>query len=224
MTLRKKWLIRQIGMVSLVALAAATPARASVIAITPGDLAGATLIDFGTVQTLAPINGQTINGVTFGYTINGIASTGAFIDDGPGNTNNITIANVVNSGPNAGAVLSMTFPMLETRMGYGYAILSTAVVPNATTVSLFDAANVLVGTLSVTGSPDPVFTGGFLGVASDIPFLRADVTFSTAGAAFAFDNLRFSSTPVPTIPEPTTLALVGLGLFATAYRRLRNMP
>jgi hypothetical protein len=57
-----------------------------------------------------------------------------------------------------------------------------------------------------------------LGVASDIPFLRADVTFSTAGGAFAFDNLRFASTPVPTIPEPATLALVGLGLFATASR------
>jgi hypothetical protein len=217
-----KWLMRQIGMVSLVALAAAAPALASVIAITPGDLAGATLIDFGTVQTFAPINGQTISGVTFAYTINGIASTSAVIDDGPGNTNNITIANVVNSGPNNGAVLSMTFPMLETQMGYGYAILSTAVVPNATTVSLFDAANVLVGTLSATGSPDPTFTGGFLGVASDIPFLRAEVTFSTAGAAFAFDNLRFASAPVPTIPEPTTLALVGLGLCATAYR-LRKM-
>jgi hypothetical protein len=218
-----KWLMRQIGMLSLVALAAAAPARASVIAITPGDLAGATLIDFGTVQTFAPINGQTINGVTFGFTINGIASTAAVIDDGPGNTNNITIANVVNNSGNAGAVLSMTFPMLETQLGYGYAILSTAVVPNATTVSLFDAANVLVGTLSVAGSPDPLFTGGFLGVASDIPFLRAEVTFSTAGGASAFDNLRFSSTPVPTIPEPTTLALVGLGLFAIAYRRLRNV-
>jgi hypothetical protein len=95
------------------------------------------------------------------------------------------------------------------------------VVPNATTVSLFDAANVLVGTLSVTGSPDPVFTGGFLGVASDIPFLRAEVTFSTAGAASAFDNLRFTNAPVSTIPEPTTLTLtiVGLGLLAMRYRR-----
>lgn len=220
-----KWLMRQFGTVSLVALALAlaAPARASVIAITPGDLAGATLIDFGTVQTLAPINGQTINGVMFGFTINGVPSNGAVIDDGPGNTNNITIANVVNNGGNAGAVLSMTFPMLETRMGYGYAILATGAVPNATTVSLFDAANVLVGTLSVTGSPDPIFTGGFLGVASDIPFLRAEVTFSTAAAASAFDNLRFSSEPVSTIPEPTTLVLVGLGICAMAYRRPRTV-
>ncbi len=214
------FLTRRIGMMLCVVLAVAAPARATVIAITPGDLAGATLIDFGAIQTFAPINGQTINGVTFGYAINGIASNNAVIDDGPGNTNNITIANVVNSSGNSGAVLSMTFPSLETRMGYGYAILATGFVANATTVSLFDGANMLVGTLSANGSPDPIFTGGFLGVASDIPFLRADVTFSTQGAAFAFDNLRFSDVPVPTIPEPATITLVGLGVIGLARRRL----
>jgi hypothetical protein len=201
-------------------LAVAAPAGATVIAISPADLAGATLIDFGPVQTGAPINGQTINGVTFGYTVNGIVSNDALIDDGPGNTNNITIANVVNFLGNSNAVLSMTFPTLETRMGYGYAILATGFVANATTVSLFDGSNMLIGTLSANGSPDPNFTGGFLGVASDIAFLRAEVTFSTQGAAFAFDNLRFSDVPAPAIPEPATITLVGLGLIGLARRRL----
>src|SRR5258708_326356 len=75
---------------------AASPAGATLMTITPGDLAGATLIDFGPTQTGAPINGQSINGVTFRYRIGGLPSTDAIIDGGPGNTNNITVANVTN--------------------------------------------------------------------------------------------------------------------------------
>lgn len=212
---------------SLALVTTVAPAQAGIMSITPADLAGATLIDFGTTQTLAPINGQTITGVLFSYTVNGIPSAAAAIDAGPGNTNNITIANVVNVLGNNGAVLSMRFPSPETRMGYGYALLTPANVANATTVQLFNASNDLVGTLSVNGSPDPVFAGGFLGVKSDIPFVRANATFSTAGAAFAFDNLRFlfNAADVAVVPEPSSLALLAtgvasLGAYCWSRRRL----
>jgi PEP-CTERM motif len=194
----------------------AMPVGASVIPLTPADFSGASLITFTGLPNGTIINGMTINGVLFNYLVNNVASIDARIGSGPGNTNNITSPDVENFGGNANAVLRLTFPAAEVRLGYGYAILSTLVVPNATTVSLFDASNVLVGALSATGSPDPIFTGGFLGLQSTIPFVRADLTFSTTGALFAVDNVRFSPTPVP---EPSTLTLLAFGL-ATGSRRL----
>jgi hypothetical protein len=186
------------ALVSLGILMAAAPARAAVVPLTQFDFGGATLIDFGTNQTLTPINGQVFNGVTFNYSVNGVASSDAILDGGPGVTNNITPANIVNGLGNDGAVLSLLFPSLQTRLGYGYAILADpGAIANATTVRLFDASNALVGTLSGNALPDPLFPGGFMGIGSTIAFLRAEVTFSNAGLAFAFDNVRFSDAPCP---------------------------
>lgn len=209
-----------IALVSVGILMAAAPARAAVVPLTQFDFGGATLIDFGTNQTLTPINGQVISGVTFGYTISGLASTDAVIGGEPGPTNNVTPAHVVNSLGNDGAVLSLLFPSLQTRFGYGYALAAdSAPIANATTVRLFDASNALVGTLSGNALPDPFFPGGFMGIGSTITFLRAEVIFSTAGQAFAFDNVRFSDVPVP---EPATLTLVGLGAALVVARRVRR--
>lgn len=208
------------ALVSLGILMAAAPARAAVVSLTQFDFGGATLIDFGTNQTLAPINGQVISGVTFGYTLNGSPSIDAVIGGDPGPTNNITPAHVVNSLGNDGAVLSLLFPSLQTRFGYGYALAADSIpIANATTVRLFDASNALVGTLSGNALPDPSFPGGFMGIGSTIAFLRAEVTFSNAGVAFAFDNARFSDVPVP---EPGTLTMMGLGAALAVARWIRR--
>ena len=50
-------------------------------------------------------------------------------------------------------------------------------IPVATTIELF-AGSASVGSISFTGIPDPIFTGGYAGVASDTPFDRAVLTFS----------------------------------------------
>jgi hypothetical protein len=208
--------MKRVGVV-LAALAllagGAGQAEAGLISITPGALAGANVIDFGPIPTFAPIDGQTINGVLFSYLVNGVHSTDAVIDGGPGNTNNITIANVVNlTSGNANSILRMTFPSPETRMGYGYALLAGGIISNGTTVQLFNAANQSLGSLSVTARPDPGFPGGFLGVMSDTPFVRADVTFSGLAGAFAFDNLRFEFVPsdVTAVPEPSGVVRLGM--------------
>jgi hypothetical protein len=191
-------------------LGAPERARATIIPIGPGDFSpSATLETYGTVQTLQPVDGNTFSGVLHHFTIGGVPSTLATIDDGPGNTNHITIANI--EGPTSG-ILSLFFPQPENRLGYGYAILNTGIVPDATTVQLFDAGHNLLGSLSATGSPDPSFTGGFLGVDSTIPFTLAEVIFNAAAApAFAFDNLEFEPTAAA-VPEPSSLILLAASL------------
>src|SRR5262249_9043097 len=89
---------------------------------------------------------------------------------------------------------------------------------DATTIALFSGAS-NVGTLFYDGVPDPVFTGGFAGIQSSIPFDRVELTFNTVGGspfpAFAVDNVLFSVA----VPEPSTIFLVLSGATALLYLR-----
>jgi hypothetical protein len=112
-----------------------------------------------------------------------------------------------------GAALVVSLPNLTTQFGYGYAILSEDTVPAATTINLF-AGQTSIGNISFTGTPDPLFTGGFAGVASDTPFDRAVITFSDVAGAFAVDNVTF----VGGIPDQgETVILLSIGLCSTLF-------
>ena len=144
------------------------------------------------------------------------------IDGGPGTTNNIVPPNIVSVGNNTG-VLSMTLPSLADMFGYGYAVLNTVAVTAATTISLFSGATP-VGSLSYNGVPDPVFTGGFAGIQSTIPFDTVRVTFNSAAApAFALDNIRTHPVGPTTVPEPPTMLLIATGIpLLLFFRRTRK--
>jgi hypothetical protein len=218
---RSTWLAFTAALVLLLGSRRITDAAAIITPIVPADVAGANLIDFGTVETNAPIDGQTINGVQFSFLVNGVHSNNAVIDDGPGNTNNITVANVVNNSGNANAVIEINFPSPETRIGYGYAVLLSTATPAGTTVEVFNAANQSLGFLSpAISNPDPMFAGGFWGVKSDVGFVRANVTFTTAAPASAFDNLRYEFVGADVTPEPSTFVLSAVSLLGLAgWRR-----
>jgi hypothetical protein len=193
----------------------AVPASAAVIPISAAAFGpGSTLTTFDGEAAGAEVNGLTVDGILFGYSLgNGDLDLGG----GPGVTANISPLNIVSTGDSTGE-LSMSLPSLARRIGYGFAVLSTVAVPGATTISLFDGA-VFVGSLSFDGSPDPTFAGGFAGIESTLPFNRVVVTFATGPSipAFALDNIRTEA-----VPEPASILLLGAGLVAAARRiRLR---
>src|SRR5437762_2979388 len=107
-------------------------------------------------------------------------------------------------------------PNLSTQFAYRYAINAQVSVPTATTIELF-AGSTPVGNISFTGVPDPTFTGGFAGVASDTPFDRAILTFSDVGDAFAVDNVTFAANRAS--DEGQTLILLSAGVSVLLFLR-----
>jgi hypothetical protein len=199
-----------------------TAQAAAIVAVGPDAFpSGATVINFNGLANGTEVNGLTVSGVHFSYAVGGSPLNGAVeIDGGPGTTNNISPPNIVSIGNNTG-VLTVTLPSSVDLFGYGFAILASGSVANATTISAFSGTT-LVGSLSFTGAPDPGFTGGFAGIQSSTPFNQLQLTFnSTVAPAFAVDNVIFASA----IPEPSTifLTLLGLGTLATfSARRLHS--
>jgi hypothetical protein len=188
-----------------IALSVST-AKAGVVAVGPGAFgAGSTLITFTGLPDGTEVNGLNFGGVTFSYSL---GNGHVVIDGGPGTTNNVAPPNIVSIGNNTG-ILTINLGGLANTFGYGYAVLNTVPLANATTINLFNGLT-NVGTLSYNGVPDPNFTGGFAGIFSTLPFNRVELTFiSGATPAFAVDNIRIANT---TIPEPMTMLLLGTGL------------
>jgi hypothetical protein len=185
----------------------ASSASASTIGVGIGGFGpGSTLTTFTSLASGTEVNGLTVGGIGFSYSL---GNGQVIIDGGPGPTNNIAPPNIVSVRNNTG-VLTMTLPSFVDTFGYGYALLSGVPLSNATTISLFNGATP-VGSLSYASTPDPFFSGGFAGIQSTIAFNIVKVTFDSADApAFALDNIRtFSS-----VPEPSSILLVGSGLGA----------
>ena len=199
-------------------LLAAQPAIATTIPVGIGAFgAGSTLSTFSAQTNGGEVNGTTVDGILYQYSLgNGLV----IFDGGPGATNNIAPLNIVSIGNNAG-ILTLTLPSLVDTFGYGFAILSTANVPVATTISLFNGA-IPVGTMAYSGLPDPMFSGGFAGIQSTLLFDHVQLTFNSAAApAFALDNVRTFNSTATAVPEPATLVLIATGA-AALYRRRRR--
>jgi hypothetical protein len=201
---------------SLIGLILLVPrAEATVIAVGTGAFGGgSTLSTFTGIPDGTEVNGLTVDGILYSYSL---GNGHLLINGGPGFTNNVSPPNIVSMfGSNTG-ILTLTFPTSISVFGYGYAVLSTGAVANATTITLFNGAT-NVGSLSYNSVPDPLFSGGFAGIQSTIAFNSAQLTFNSAvSPAFAVDNVRTSL--VAAVPEPSTVVLLGTGLGFLWFRR-----
>jgi hypothetical protein len=193
--------------------------RADVIAIGQSAFpSSATSVVFDGLDLNTEVNGLTVDGLQFTYAVGGVPVNGeVVIDGGPGTTNSVLLPNIVSIGDNTGT-LTILLPSPVNFFGYGFAILNENVIPDATTISAFGGTT-LLGSLSFSGAPDPIFTGGFAGIQSTSVFDRVELTFNSSDApAFALDNVIFAST----VPEPSTMFMALLGVGAVATLGFRN--
>lgn len=208
---------------SAIFLLATSFGHAALTPIGPLDFAsGAKVFDFSALADGTEANGLILDAVLFQVTKNGVLTDGiVVVDGGPGTTGNISPPNLVSILDPDGVALVVSLPNLATQFGYGYAILAQVSVPAATTIELF-AGSTSVGSIPFAGIPDPTFTGGFAGVASDTPFDRAVLTFSDVSIAFAVDNVTFVKTVSTVSDEGRTLILLLVGIFVLLFWRARR--
>ncbi len=144
--------------------------------------------------TPRPVNGVSLNGVTFGYTVGGIGSTDAtFGGGGPGTTLYTTPPQL--EGGTAG-VLTMNFATPTNDLQFGFVLSTVGSVANAATVQLFDSSNNLIATRTInTSVPSGYsFTEALFTENSATPIARAVVTPNSGVAArFVMDNIQYNS-------------------------------
>lgn len=207
----------------VIILLTAVSSPAILLPVSESDFNGSAVsVTLDNVGNGTEVNGLVVDGVTFQVTLAGVAINGlVIVDGGPGTTNHIVPPNVVSLAKPSSLVLDLTFPSFQTQFGYGFAILTSGDVSDATSIELFSGLTSL-GSLTFPGTSDPIFTGGFAAIRSTTPFDRAQLSFSGVGAAFAVDNIRFGVPDSGSTLLSFAMAVAVLGICANRRWALRG--
>jgi len=143
-----------------------------------------------------PVDGLKFEGVTFGFTVAGSASTDAHYDAANGGQQTATQDPVLEG--NAGGVLTLDFDVATATLGFGVSLSVAGALTPGFSVELFDDTLTSLGTTGVNTSvlPGDTFSEGRFNYGGT-PVRRAVVTFSGSAPRFALDDLTFG------VPEDT---------------------
>ena len=138
-----------------------------------------------------PVQGLSVNGVTFGFTIAGVASADAvYAGAGPGTTTWIQDPSLEGS---AFGTLTLTFDQPTTVLEFGVARVCICTLPEGAAVELFrPGAERSFATLTTATSPLISFSEALFSYRGPA-IQRAVITFPSPELAdrFSLDNLRF---------------------------------
>ena len=157
-------------------------------------LSDATLITFDELPVGTPIDGETIDIVTFNFSRGGVSSTDAAISSSPDGTPLFTAPTVLGRSD---GVLGLNFATPVMNIRYAFGLSSTTNVLDGSIITIYDADSIPIG----TASGDALILGvffpeGTVSIDSTTPIVRAEIKFNIPAPdlnSFAMDNLEFES-------------------------------
>lgn len=159
-----------------------------------------------------PVDGLAVQGVEFGFTVDGQPSTEAFYHSfGPGA---LTLIDDPSLTGDSRGVLSLLFDRPTPNLSFAAALSTASPLSPGFTVELFDATNQSLGITPVATAASGAlsFSEGAFSY-TGTPVTRAVVDFADGPGSFAFDNLAYA------IPEPSSGALATLAIVGVFSRR-----
>ena len=171
-------------------------------AAAPG-LAQTRTLTFDELPLLTPLNGVTVQGVIFTYTIGGLPSNDFRVAGGPGTTQ--FLQSPVGEGDCSGT-LTIGFEHPTAILSFGLARSTPVALSPGATVQLFDTGGNLLQTTNLVLTPLVSFAEAQF-TYSGTPVRRVLITFAPTGVPFdrfALDNLTYQSGPTagPGFPFP----------------------
>jgi hypothetical protein len=183
---------------SLGAFGAVATASAQIVITSTNDpaLNGAGLIDFSSA-TIGSYSSLVIDGVTITAPGNTVRVQNTYSGDYN------TTGNYLDNNAGSASTIDFTFDSPQVVFGFNYGALD-----DQWTLNVYDSDNNLIDATTVEPNHGSN-AGEFIGIASSSANIAwASFTDSSSGDWILLDNLRFTPTEVP---EPSTLALAGLG-------------